>query len=238
MNHSEQRMRLRDVFAGNQCLSPASVYDPRRRGSPNPSATRSACWPDRWRRTQRSPPRPDRADADRVRRPGPAHQCASQAVPDRGRGPRIRQRSQRHAHGGGAGARGVSALSIEDTALPTPLASGGAGTLISTEGSGRKTPGRGGRPPGSFASSSPGAPRPQGRGTNSAIARARAYAACGVDAIFVVGLAGSTRSRRSAAAIKLPIIVGSAPAVAEARGPCRAPERASCAEAISRCRRW
>ena len=27
MNHTEQRKRLRALFAGSQCLSPASVYD-------------------------------------------------------------------------------------------------------------------------------------------------------------------------------------------------------------------
>ena len=27
MNHTEQRKRLRAIFAGTQCLSPASVYD-------------------------------------------------------------------------------------------------------------------------------------------------------------------------------------------------------------------
>ena len=28
MNHTERRQRLRKILAGNQCLSPASVFDP------------------------------------------------------------------------------------------------------------------------------------------------------------------------------------------------------------------
>ena len=28
MNHTEQRKRLRAIFAGKECLSPASVFDP------------------------------------------------------------------------------------------------------------------------------------------------------------------------------------------------------------------
>ena len=31
MNHTEQRKRLRAIFAGKECLSPASVFDPDRR---------------------------------------------------------------------------------------------------------------------------------------------------------------------------------------------------------------
>ena len=27
MNHTERRKRLRNIFGGNQCYSPASVYD-------------------------------------------------------------------------------------------------------------------------------------------------------------------------------------------------------------------
>ena len=49
--------------------------------------------------------RPDRADADRVRRPGLPHQPRRQAAADGRRRPRLRQRAERHAHGAGTGDR-------------------------------------------------------------------------------------------------------------------------------------
>ncbi|MDB5928221.1 MAG: oxaloacetate decarboxylase, partial [Betaproteobacteria bacterium] len=49
-------------------------------------------------------------------------------------------------------------------------------------------------------------------GTDGAIARAKAYAATGVDAIFLVGVETIDQVKAVHDAVKLPIIVGSAPA--------------------------
>ena len=49
-------------------------------------------------------------------------------------------------------------------------------------------------------------------GTEATVARAQAYAATGVDAIFIVGLESLDQVAAVHAAAKLPIIVGSAPA--------------------------
>jgi carboxyvinyl-carboxyphosphonate phosphorylmutase len=49
-------------------------------------------------------------------------------------------------------------------------------------------------------------------GTEGAIARAKAYAATGVDAIFLVGVEAVDQVKAVHDAVKIPIIVGSAPA--------------------------
>jgi len=49
-------------------------------------------------------------------------------------------------------------------------------------------------------------------GTEATVARAKAYAAAGVDAIFVVGLESLDQIKAVHQAVRLPVIVGSAPA--------------------------
>jgi carboxyvinyl-carboxyphosphonate phosphorylmutase len=105
---------------------------------------------------------------------------------------------------------GVAGLSIEDTALPTPYGSNGKPRLISIEeGVGkmraavaaRRDPalviaGRTSAPSMSFI--------------EDAIVRAKAYAATGVDAIFLVGVKSRADLDAVAAEVKLPLILGGA----------------------------
>jgi carboxyvinyl-carboxyphosphonate phosphorylmutase len=108
---------------------------------------------------------------------------------------------------------GVSALSIEDTALPTPFGQAeGKESLISiAEGVGKlRAAVAARRDPSLIIAGRTSALRTEG--VEGTVARAKAYAATGVDAIFIVGLETLAQLEAIHAAVKLPIIVGSAPA--------------------------
>ncbi len=105
---------------------------------------------------------------------------------------------------------GLAALSIEDTALPQPFGAGGATQLISIEeGVGKMAAALEGRQDPALVIA--------GRtsaisltGVEDAIARARAYEAAGVDAIFLVGLRTRDQLEAVSAALKVPLILGGA----------------------------
>jgi len=104
---------------------------------------------------------------------------------------------------------GVAALTIEDTVLPRTFGEGGALRLISIEEAvgklraalaGRQDPnlvvvGRTGAVP--------------VNGIEDAITRCRAYEAAGIDALFVLGIKTRAQLEPIAAAVKLPLILGS-----------------------------
>jgi carboxyvinyl-carboxyphosphonate phosphorylmutase len=105
---------------------------------------------------------------------------------------------------------GISGMSIEDTDLPQPFGTVGQTKLLSVEEgvgkmkgalSGRKDPDLviAGRTSAAAVT-----------GIDDAIARAQAYEAAGVDAIFLVGVKSREELDKAAAAIKLPFILGSA----------------------------
>ena len=105
---------------------------------------------------------------------------------------------------------GVAALTIEDTLLPAPFGAAGKTRLIPIEeGIGKMRAALAGRQDPSLVI--------VGRtsavsvtGIDDAIARAKAYAAVGVDAIFLLGMRTRVQLEALAAAIKIPIVLGGA----------------------------
>ncbi len=92
---------------------------------------------------------------------------------------------------------GVSALSIEDTVLPRAFGDKAARLISIEEGVGKMRAAIAGRT-GALGSS----------GTEDAVARAKAYEAAGVDAIFIVGARTRSQLEAVSAAVRLPLIVG------------------------------
>lgn len=105
---------------------------------------------------------------------------------------------------------GISGMSIEDTDLPQPFGTVGQTKLLSIEeGVGKMKGALAGRkdPDLVIAGRTSAAAV---TGIDDAIARAQAYEAVGVDAIFLVGVKSRDELDKAAAAIKLPFILGSA----------------------------
>lgn len=105
---------------------------------------------------------------------------------------------------------GISGMSIEDTDLPQPFGSVGQTKLLSVEEGVGKMKGAlaGRRDPDLVIAGRTSAAAVTG--IDDAIARAQAYEAAGVDAIFLVGVNSRDDLDKAAAAIKLPFILGSA----------------------------
>ena len=214
MSHTEQRKRLRAVFAGTKCLSPASVYDALSArvaeavgyeigmlaGSVASNTTLAA--PDLIVLTLTE-------FADQIRRIMRAANLSLIVDADHGYGNALNvMRTVEELE-----YAGVSAMSIEDTALPTRFGQPeGTDELISLNEmvgklkaavAARKDPstiilGR------TAALKVENIPR--------TVARAKAYAACGVDAMFVIGVESVDQVKAVHEAARLPIMVGSAPA--------------------------
>ncbi len=212
MNASARRDRLRAALAGQHCLYPASVFDPLSAriaedlgfelamlaGSIASLAVLGA--PDLIVLTLTEL-------AEQVRRI-----CRAADVPllvdaDHGYGNALNvKRTVEELE-----AAGVSALSIEDTVLPTPFASTAPALVSIEEGVGKMKAALAGRQD----------PRLVIVGRTSAaamtsledaIARAKAYEAVGVDALFFVGLRQRAQLDAIAAAVHLPIVLGGATA--------------------------
>ena len=214
MRHTEQRKRLRAVFAGTQCISPASVYDGLSArvaesvgykigmlaGSVASNTTLAA--PDLIVLTLTE-------FADQVRRIMRASDLALIVDADHGYGNalNVMRTVEELEHSG------VSGMSIEDTALPTRYGQAeGADELISTaEMVGKlKAAVAARRDPSTVILGRTASLKVEG--TEGAVKRAKAFAACGVDAIFVVGVEKVEQVRAVHEAAKLPVMVGSAPA--------------------------
>jgi carboxyvinyl-carboxyphosphonate phosphorylmutase len=214
MNYSEHRNRLRALMAGSKCLSPASVYDPLSArvaeavgfeigmlaGSVASNTTLAA--PDLIVLTLTE-------FADQIRRIMRASKLSLVVDADHGYGNalNVMRTIQELEHAG------VSALSIEDPSLPTRFGQlEGADELISTaEMVGKlRAAVQARRDPSLVIAGRTAALKVEG--IDGAVARARAYAATGVDAIFIVGLETLDQIQAIHDAAKLPIIVGSAPA--------------------------
>ena len=104
---------------------------------------------------------------------------------------------------------GVAALTIEDTVLPRPFGDGGTKLISIEEGVGKMKAALAGRQDPDLVV--------VGRtsaltvnGLEDAIARARAYEAAGVDAMFMLGVKTRAQLEAIAAAVKIPLILGSA----------------------------
>lgn len=214
MDHTEQRKKFRAVLAGSKCLSPASVFDPLSAriaeavgyeigmlaGSVASNSTLAA--PDLIVLTLTE-------FADQIRRIMRASRLPLLVDADHGYGNALNVMRTvwelDHA--------GVSCMSIEDTSLPTPFGqSEGTDELISTAemvGKLRAAVEARGSSDVMIAGRTAAL---KVEGTEGTVARAKAYAATGVDAIFIVGLENLDQVAAVQAAAKLPIIVGSAPA--------------------------
>ncbi len=214
MTHTEQRQRLRKLLAGSKCLSPASVYDPLSArvaqavgyeigmlaGSVASQTTLAA--PDLIVLTLTE-------FADQIRRIMRASSLSLIVDADHGYGNalNVMRTIQELEHAG------VSALSIEDTALPTPFGQPeGVDTLISVEEMVGKLRAAvaARRDPSLVIAGRTAALKVED--TGRAVARAKTYAATGVDAIFIVGLERLEQIEAIQQAVPLPIIVGSASA--------------------------
>jgi carboxyvinyl-carboxyphosphonate phosphorylmutase len=214
MNHTEQRKRLRAIFADSKCVSPASVYDALSArvaeavgyqigmlaGSTASSTTLAA--PDLIVLTLTE-------FADQVRRIMRACNLSLIVDADHGYGNALNamRTVQELEHAG------VSALSIEDTALPTPFGQAeGKETLTSiAEGAGKLRAAVAGRSdPSLIIAGRTSALKIEG--VEGTLARVKAYSQTGVDAIFIVGLEKLDQLDAIHAATTLPIIIGSAPA--------------------------
>jgi carboxyvinyl-carboxyphosphonate phosphorylmutase len=214
MTHHEQRLALREILAGTACVSPASVYDPvsarvaegvgHRLGMLGGSVAST------WTLAA-----PDVAVitltelADEVRRIMRVVDKLSLFI------------DADHAYGNALNAMrtveelehaGASGFSIEDTRLPQSFGRpDGEPLLPIDEMVGKlKAAVAAKRDPALVIAGRTSAPKDEGM--ESALARAKAYAATGVDAIFLIGAKTAEDVAAVRAATGLPIIIGAAPA--------------------------
>ena len=102
---------------------------------------------------------------------------------------------------------GVAALTIEDTVLPRPFGASGGGLTSIEEGVGKMRAALAARQDADLVIV--GRTIAMGlTSTEDAIARAKAYAATGVNAFFFVGIKDRAQLDAAAAAIDIPIIIG------------------------------
>jgi carboxyvinyl-carboxyphosphonate phosphorylmutase len=213
MTHTERRNRLRELIAGNQCLSPASVYDALSArvaksvgyeigmlaGSVASNTTLGA--PDLIVLTMTE-------FADQIRRITRASDLSLIVDADHGYGNalNVMRTVEECEHSG------VSAMSIEDTVLPTRFGNTGGEELISIpEGVGKMKAALAARSdPSLIIAGRTSALKVEG--LEGTLARAKAYAEVGVDAIFLVGVETIEQVKAVHDATRLPVIVGSAPA--------------------------
>ena len=212
MNFTERRNRMRKILSGTQCLSPASVFDALSArvaesvgyelgmlaGSVASNTTLAA--PDLIVLTMTE-------FADQIRRIQRASNLTLLVDADHGYGNalNVMRTVEECEHAG------VSAMSIEDTVLPTPFGAGGEQLTSVEEGAGKmKAALAARRDPATVIAGRTSSLRSEG--VEGTIKRAKAYAAAGVDAIFLVGVENLEQVKAVHEAAKLPIIVGSAPA--------------------------
>ena len=214
MNHTEQRKRLRAVFAGTKCISPASVYDALSArvaesvgyeigmlaGSVASNTTLAA--PDIIVLTLTE-------FADQVRRIMRASDLSLIVDADHGYGNalNVMRTVEELEHAG------VSGMSIEDTALPARFGQAeGADELIALEEMVGKLKAAvaARRDPATVLLGRTAALKVEG--TAGAVKRAKAFAATGVDAVFVIGVESADQVKAVHEAATLPVMVGSAPA--------------------------
>ena len=214
LRHTEQRKRFRAILNGTECLSPASVYDALSArvaesvgyklgilaGSVSSNTTLAA--PDLILLTLTD-------FADQVRRIMRTSDLSLLVDADHGYGNalNVMRTVQELEHAG------VSAMSIEDTSLPIRYGQPeGQDELISTgEMVGKlKAAVAARRDPATVIAGRTAALKVED--TARTVERVKAYAACGVDCIFVIGVETVDQIKAIHDAAKLPVIVGSAPA--------------------------
>lgn len=214
LRHTEQRKRFRAILNGTECLSPASVYDALSArvaesvgyklgilaGSVSSNTTLAA--PDLILLTLTD-------FADQVRRIMRTSDLSLLVDADHGYGNALNvMRTVQELE-----YAGVSAMSIEDTALPIRYGQPeGQDELISTgEMVGKLKAAVAARRDSSTVIAGRTAAL-KVEDTARTVERVKAYAACGVDCIFVIGVESVDQVKAIHDAAKLPVIVGSAPA--------------------------
>ena len=212
MNLTQRRERFRAILAGGRCVHPASVYDPLSAriaedlgfelgmlagsiasltvlGAPDLIVLTLTEFAQQILRISRASNLPLLVDAD-------------------------------HGYGNALNVKrtveeletaGVSALTIEDTALPSSYGEVGQTRLISVdEGVGKMRAALAGREdPALVVAARTSAMSVAG--LDETILRARAYAATGVDALFLVGVRTREQLDAVASAVNLPLMLGNAP---------------------------
>jgi carboxyvinyl-carboxyphosphonate phosphorylmutase len=214
MKWSERRARFRAILEGGRCVHPGSVFDPLSARIAEELGFELAMFagsvasmtvlgaPDLVLLTLSE-------FADQARRIGRAGSLPLLVDADHGYGNalNVMRTVEELEHAG------VSGMSIEDTALPGRFGQAeGADELISTaEMVGKlKAAVAARRDPSTVILGRTAALKVED--TPRTVARAKAYAACGVDAIFLVGVESADQVRAVHDATRLPIMVGSAPA--------------------------
>ena len=104
---------------------------------------------------------------------------------------------------------GVAALTIEDTVLPRPFGSGGAELISLEEGVGKMKAALAGRQDPSLVVAGRTSAA-QIAGVDEAIRRAKAYEAVGVDAVFLAGVRSREELEAIHAEVKIPLMLGGA----------------------------
>ena len=210
MNYTEQRKKLRAVLAGSKCVTPASVHDPLSArvaeligyeigmlgGAVASNMTLAA--PDVFVLTLTE-------FADHILRIMRVSRLSLIADADHGYGNALNamRTVQELEHAG------ASALAIEDTALPPSFGQpeGKENLIAIEEGIGKLRAALAARSdPSLIIAARTSALKIEG--IDGAVARAKAYAAIGVDAIVIIGWKAVNELEAIHAAIKLPIIAG------------------------------
>jgi oxaloacetate decarboxylase len=211
MAFRQRREKLRAILAGSACIRPGSVYDATSiriaedlgfelgmfggsvaslvvLGDPDIALITLTELAEQMRRMSRAAQLPVLVDADH----------------GYGNALNVRRTVQELEAAGAAG------LTIEDTLLPQPFGQAAAQLIPLEEGVGKMKAALDGRDDPSLVI--------MGRtgaagitGLDDAIARARAYEAAGVDALFFTGIKGRGELEAIAAATRLPIVLGGAP---------------------------
>ena len=204
---TERRRRFRAILEGTRCVSPASVFDPisariaegigfetaMMAGSVASMTVLGA--PDLIVLTLSE-------FADQARRIGRASNIPLLVDADHGYGNALNvKRTVEELE-----AAGVAALTIEDTDLPLPQ--GGGTRLIPIEdGIGKMKAALAGRSdPALIVAGRTSAPMISG--LEDTIARTKAYAACGVDAVFLAGVRTRAELDAIATAVDIPLFLG------------------------------
>ena len=213
MSYTEQRRKLRAVLSGSECLSPASVYDPLSARTAEAVGYELAVLPGS-EASQTSLAAPDLVlitlteFAEQIRRIMRVTKLSLFADADHGYGNalNVMRTVSEFEHAGVAG------LSIEDTVLPTPFGvDSKALSMISVEEAVGKVRAavEARQDPLLVIAARTSALRADG--LDAAIARSKAYADAGADAIYVVGFKTLDELNALHAAVKLPLVLGSAP---------------------------
>jgi carboxyvinyl-carboxyphosphonate phosphorylmutase len=209
MRHTELRQQARAILKGSECVSPASVYDPLsariaslvgfKLGLLSGSIATAATLPG-----------PDMAlitlteFSDQIRRVVRAGNLSLLVDADHGYGNalNVMRTIEETEHAG------VSIVAIEDVVLPAPFGTDRSELVSIPEMTGKLRAALAARSdPSLVIAARTAAPRVEG--TEAAVARAKAYAATGVDALFIVGFEDASVIEAIHAAVDLPLVIGS-----------------------------